>query len=277
MHIHRRFRLLPACLLLVLLAPSPRAAEPTVPVLFVHHSVGRYLLEQGDVRAELDLRGREAGVVVRLWDHDYNAIGLIDPDGQPTGRNYGIPEDNTDPDGWAAVWTRASACRDSLLSRYRIVAFKSCFTAAAIGSDAELAADKDDYRAMAQEFDQHPDRTFVVITPPPRHRLATDADDAARARALADWLGSADFLAGHPNVVVFDLFDRLAAPDDGSPGANMLRYAFERDHDDGDSHPNTLANQTVGPEFAGFLVDLAAGLVAPAATTTWSSVKTRYR
>jgi hypothetical protein len=39
--------------------------------LFIHHSVGRNLVSDGGLRAEL------AGVMpdLELWDHDYNRIG----------------------------------------------------------------------------------------------------------------------------------------------------------------------------------------------------------
>jgi len=262
--------------LLLLGMPAAGLGQATVPAIFVHHSVGRNLLQQGQVRSRIIQLGEQRGVVLRLWDHDYNDIGLSDPAGNPQGYSFNVPGDNTNPDGWEHIWTTSNGCRDSLLSRFAIIAFKSCFTASAIETDTELQADEQDYLAMAAVFDQHPGKTFVVLTPPPRHHLATDSGDAARARALADWLGSAAFLSGHPNVRVFDLFDRLARPDDGGTYANTLRYDYERDHSGTDSHPNELANQTVGPELANFLVDVAATRL-PAETTSWGDLKHRYR
>ena len=38
--------------------------------------------------------------------------------------------------------------------------------------------------------------------------LKPDATEADNARAFANWLKSATYLSGHPNVVCFDLFDR---------------------------------------------------------------------
>jgi hypothetical protein len=38
-----------------------------------------------------------------------------------------------------------------------------------------------------------------------------------------------------------------------------LRYAYEGSHDDSDSHPNLLANQTIGPIFCQFVVQVITG------------------
>ena len=41
---------------------------------------------------------------------------------------------------------------------------------------------------------------------------------------------------------------------EAASAGNLLRYEYEGSHSDSDSHPNTLANQTVGPIFAQFLM-----------------------
>jgi hypothetical protein len=115
---------------------------------------------------------------------------------------------------------------------------------------------------MRSYFDLHTEKLFVVMSTPPLHRLAisdpTEAKNIAKnARSFANWLKSSTYLSGHPNVVCFDLFDYLANPDDGSATANMLKYNYEESHADSDSHPNTLANQTIGPIFAQFLINAA--------------------
>jgi len=61
-------------------------------------------------------------------------------------------------------------------------------------------------------------------------------------------------MAGHSNVVCFDLFDHLAS--DGSDGpANTLRTSYQPV--EVDSHPNEAGNQAVAPVFANFLCDAA--------------------
>ncbi len=263
-----------------LLACTPAAASEPISIFFLHNSVGDGLIEQGAMRehlAEFNARSAQQG---RLWDHHYPYIGLRDPAGNDLGYPYSVLcGQNNNPDGLRELWLNSSEpyyvlARDSILNNHDVIAFKSCYRAGDFGGaqtaselDAALAQYKAWYLEMRGVFDAHPHHTFVVLTPPPRHRLHDDASPlrAAATRAFADWLRSEDFLGQPPraNVRTFDLFDLLAAPDDGSPAANMLRYEYERSHGDGDSHPNELANATLGPLLMQALVD-AAGQTATA-------------
>ncbi len=248
-------RLLAAALLAVGLAAGSGAIAATMDNLFfLHHSTGRGLIQGGDMRGWLADYNAQHGSSYVFWDHDYNYIGLTDPDGNLTGTSYNIPDDNTDPDGLHTLWTTDNAARAAILANHQVIAFKSCFPASHIASDAELAQRKQWYLEMRDFFDQHPEKVFVVVSQPPLHRNVTNLDEADRARAFADWLKSAEYLSGHPNVACIDLFDMLAAPDDGSDTRNMLRYEYELSHSGTDSHPNALANQTVGPLFIQALV-----------------------
>ena len=243
--------------------PTPGPDDVENQVFFLHHSVGEGLVTGGHMRAAFDAYNAAQGTGIDFWDHGYNGDGLRDPAGNPTGTNYEIPDDNTDPEGLYWLWTDAGAdwtrVRTTLLANYEVIAFKSCFPASAIPDADTLQQYKDWYLAMRDFFDTRTDRVFVVMSTPPLHRQATNATEAANARAFADWLASSAFLSGHPNVRCFNLFDHLARADDGSATANMLRYDYEGSHDDSDSHPNPLANETVGPVFAQFLIDAAVG------------------
>jgi hypothetical protein len=73
----------------------------------------------------------------------------------------------------------------------------------------------------------------------------SDLEEGRRARALADWLKSDEFLGGHPNVVTFDFFGLLAGSD------NLLRSEYR--YDDYDGHPNEQANREIGPQFVAFI------------------------
>jgi hypothetical protein len=219
-------------------------------VIFLHHSTGRNLIQQGGVREQL----AEAGF--QFWDHDYNFEGLIGPDGTRTGYSYGIPDDNTDPDGFARLFAQRvyplPLNAFSGLMQHEVIAFKSCFPISRITSDERLEEYKAYYLGIREVMDQHSDRIFIVVTPPPLNPAATDVETAARARAFANWLKSDEFLAGHPNVFTFDFFDLLAEGDPSAPDQNMLRAAYREGED---SHPNELANETVGPLFADFIVN----------------------
>jgi len=219
-------------------------------VIFLHHSVGRNLINQGGVRERLTAAG------FQFWDHDYNWEGLTRPDGALAGYSYGIPDDNTDPDGLARIFAqRVYAWPLNALSglmQHEVIAFKSCFPTSNVASDEQLEQYKTWYLGMREVMDRYPDHIFIVVTPPPLNPAATTPEVAARARAFADWLKSDEFLASHPNVFTFDLFGLLAEDDPAAPDFNMLRATYREGED---SHPNELANQTIGPLFADFIVE----------------------
>ncbi len=239
----------------VLIPTQVTAVEPLRRLFFLHHSTGRYLLEEGNARAVLEEININKSPSFTFWDHDYNYIGLSNNDGNLLSYSYSIPNDNTDPDGLHELWTTNNSARDSIMSRYDIIAFKSCYPASDIESEAMLEQYKVWYLDMRDFFDQHPEKIFIVMSQPPRHRMATNTDNADRARAFATWLGTDEYLAGHHNISYFNFFDLLAQPDDGSSTRNMLRYEYEKSHYSSDSHPNTLANQNVAPLFINFMVD----------------------
>jgi len=219
-------------------------------VIFVHHSTGRNLIHQGRVRERLTSAG------FQFWDHDYNDVGLTRPSGERAGYSYNVPGDNTNPDGFARVFSQRVHQEPlnafSGLMQHDVIIFKSCFPVSDITSDAHLEEWKEYYIEMREVMDRHRDHIFIVVTQPPLNPAATDADTAARARALASWLESDEFLAGHPNVFTFDFFDLLAEGDASAPDFNMLRAAYR---DGEDSHPNKLANEKIGPLFVDFVIE----------------------
>jgi hypothetical protein len=234
--------------------PTPEAsstAEPTAmpevdfsQIIFLHHSVGANLVQQGGVRQSLTDLGYE------FSDHGYNGDGLTLADGAPAGRDFDVPDDNTNPDGLADIF--AQPLDDppdntfSNLMQYDVIAFKSCYPVSNIQSDDQLAEYKSDYLSIRARMDEYPNKIFIVLTPPPEIPAETDPQAAARARDFADWLASSEYLDGHPNVFTFDFFDLMA-----DPATNMLRADYRTD--ESDAHPNELANQTVGPLFVHFV------------------------
>ncbi len=239
-------RYLALSFLLILLIPlavgNAALAQGPVRIIFLHHSCGHNLIEQGGVREGLTRLGYE------FYDHGYNGEGLRLADGSYSGRNFAVPGDNTDPDGIATIF--AQPLHDppdntfSHLMQYDVIAFKSCFPTSNIASDDQLEQYKSYYRSVRDRMDQHPEKIFIVVTQPPQVPGASDAEEARRARALANWLKSDQFLSGHPNVFTFDFFDYLAGSD------NFLRAEYR--FDDYDGHPNQRANREIGPEFVAF-------------------------
>lgn len=209
----------------------------------MHHSTGANLLRDGGVRDGLSALGYE------FWDHGYNDEGLNDARGEPTGVSYAVPDDNTDPDGWAAVFSQAvtepPSNTLSWMLEYDVILFKSCFPTSNITDDEMLANYKGDYLRIRETVDAHPDTLFIALTPPPLVPNETEPANAARAREWAAYLVSDEFVGGRRNLAAFDLFSLLADAD------GVLRQEYRGD--EWDSHPNEFANRTVGPELIEFV------------------------
>jgi hypothetical protein len=210
-------------------------------IIFLHHSVGASLIEQGGVRQRLTDLGYE------FYDHGYNADGLVLADGTPAGRDFDVPNDNTGPDGIAGIFAQPlHAPPDNAFSHlmeYDVIAFKSCYPVSDIETDDQLDEYESYYRSIRDRVDQYLNKIFIVVTPPPEIPADTNPQAAARARAFSNWLASDEYLGGHPNVSTFNLFDLLA-----DPSTNMLRADYQAD--EYDAHPNELASRTIGPLFA---------------------------
>ena len=239
----------------------PRVGNAHVPddgsftnIIFLHHSTGRALIREGQVREGLAAKGYQ------FWDHDYNWEGLTGPDGASTHTHYDIPEvaqgtdsgGNTDPEGLLKLFSqdahRPPHNAFSRLLQHRIILFKSCFPNSAIESDERLEVLKSMYREIRGTIDRHPDHLFILLTTPPLHPDATRQADAARAYALSRWLQSDEFLKGHPNLRVFDFYGLLA-----DPASHTLKAEYRPDDGRVDSHPNSRANAFIGPQLVGFV------------------------
>ncbi len=235
------------CVLLMTSPPVTNSQERLLSIIFMHHSTGQNLIWQGSVREALTDLGYE------FWDHGYNDEGLTGPDGEPTGIDWDVPDDNTNPDGWDVVFGQpVSDPPDNTFShmlQHDIILFKSCFPASDITDEAMFNAYRQYYLDIRDVMDRHPDKLFIAFTTPPLVPNATTPENAARARRWSEYLTSEEYLDGHPNVAVFNFFDLLADED------GFLREEYRPD--EWDSHPNELANQTIGPILV-YFVDRAA-------------------
>lgn len=220
------------------------AQEDPVRIIFMHHSTGLGVIEQGGVRTAFARLGYE------FWDHGYNGEGLTDPDGNFLGINWDMPGDNTDPDGWYTIFnqevTSPPSNTFSHMLEYDVIIFKSCFPNADIQSEDQFEAYRSYFSSIRDVIDQHPDKLFIALTIPPLVPDATSPEAASRARRWAEYLTSEEYRDGHPNLVVFDFFNLLADE------SGFLRADY-RGEDPSDSHPNELANRTMGPIFVEFV------------------------
>lgn len=228
-----------------------------VQILFIHHSVGRYLIRDGGLRDLLAAQTRLPGVTVELWDHDYNKLGLTDGQGHQLETAFPLPGDDTDPSALARLFAggdaEAAAARGKMLE-FDLIAMKSCYPNSAIRSDADMDALKMVYAGLLGSLSALPGYRFLLLTSPPLAPLRTKGDDGHRARNVADWLvAEAD---GIPNVRVFDLFDRLAAGR-ADRHADRLARPYRRLLPV-DSHPNVRAGREIGPAVVAKMLDMLA-------------------
>lgn len=198
------------------------------------------------------------GTGYELWDHDYNRIGLKDPGGKLIGVSYNIPDDNTNPDGLAALFAQPihehlDNPMSRILALYDVIAFKSCYSNSGIHSEAHLNLCKHHYNTIAKVINQHPEKTFILLTTPPLASRRTNPAEAMRARALARWLKEGEFSRKCLNLFVFDLFSFLAESKLAAHNANMLKSDY-RHRFPFDSHPNRNANMHIGPIFIDFVI-----------------------
>jgi hypothetical protein len=218
-------------------------------IIFLHHSVGHNLIDQGQVRELFTQSGYD------FYDHDYNHLGLRNPDGEYLDYGYNVPHDNTDPDGLAEIFSQPVYTLPlntfSGLLQHEVIVFKSCFPVSDITSKEKLDEYKVYYLEIREVMDQHPEKIFILVTPPPLNSAETNSGIAARARRFTDWLVSDEYLAGRLNVFTFNFFDHLAEDDPTSPELNMLRAEYRQGSD---SHPSLEANQTIGPRFVDFVI-----------------------
>jgi hypothetical protein len=231
------------CLLVALVASCVAGSAAPIRILFMHHSTGANLIQQGGLREGLSALGYE------FSDHGYNEEGLCDARGNPTGANFAVPDDNTDPDGWAAVFAQPVVAPPantlSWMLGYDVVLFKSCFPSSNITDEEMLSNYKTHYLSIRAAIDRTPDRLFIAFTPPPLVPSETDPANAARARAWAEYLTSDEFRGGRKNLAVFDFFSLLADAN------GVLRQEYRGD--EWDSHPNRLANEAIGPRLVDFV------------------------
>jgi hypothetical protein len=129
-----------------------------------------------------------------------------------------------------------------------IVMFKSCFPNSDVGSD--ISDEKAVYNSLLSYFAQHPDKMFVLVTPPPMQ----DISDPQKTRELCDWL--VDRESGWLGGLSSDLYNVLTDPDahhrltgssevhESVPGHDTLYY-----DSDGDDHPSAAGNVKATTEF----------------------------
>jgi len=193
--------------------------------LFIHHSVGRQIIQEGGLRQKLSA----AVPSLQLWDHDYNEPGLSDGSGSPLGRSFPIPGDNTDPDGLLAILRGIEAgepwAEDA--KTFDVLILKSCFPNNNIHSDAAATSLRALYQEMREVALALP-LAVLLVASPPLVLEATLPGQKARAADLAAWLGS--HWTG-PRLAYANIFETLSYRSGPARGTLRLPYRLRRPRD----------------------------------------------
>lgn len=218
-------------------------------LIFLHHSVGQGLLEQGGLRDSLT----NMGIFVKGATYG-------DDIGQRTDLCDWFPKFSNDFDRILKFKNHPNVYYEDG-RRNDVIVFKSCYPNAYVesegagsGSPTDPGRTTQNYRAvfenLSKEFRKYPDKLFIYMTYPPLVPAETNLDAAKRAREFNQWL-IRDFQpryhkeTGLQNFYVFDLFDVLADKD------NFLRSEY-RSPSEHDSHPNVSGSREATLKFLEF-------------------------
>jgi len=234
-------------------------------VIFLHHSTGGKVYYDGNVSDYINDYNIKNGSDIQIIERSY-------PDSPYPWENY--------PYDYWNLWINSQCdnsasgieCLENLTASYDIIIWKHCFPGAEIiegsqegiisSSSKTLANYKLQYRALRDKMDSFPNNQFIVWTLVPLHRLATNQEEATRAAEFVSWVKNQwlnEDMKSHPNIHIFDYFG-LTAQREENPAYGFqycLKYEYEKSHEGSDSHPNTLACETVAPLFAQFIVGVA--------------------
>ncbi|MFB3897712.1 MAG: hypothetical protein ACE14V_15580 [bacterium] len=137
-----------------------------------------------------------------------------------------------------------------------------------LGSNSTYTYNLYTYKPLEQIFAENPDILFIPVTAPSNIPAETCNEWADRARVFNNWLKNVwlpSYNAAHPtlhNVAVFDWFEVLTYPDNytgteeytpgngDTTGVYPVRNMTRAEYRTGDSHPNTVANETSTVIFA---------------------------
>ena len=251
-------------------ARQSTARPNLISVIFLHHSTGANLMNDGNVRTLF----RQRAPLISFWDHGYNPQGirgkfafiapfqshihgLRDATGRVRPISFHIPNDNTDPSGLAEIFsqvvTKPPTNALSHMLQFDVVIFKSCFPVTAIASDEQLRTYQQYYRTLRDTMDKYREKLFIPMTPPPLRMSMTNAQQAKRARIFSNWMMSEEYHERRPHLKPYDFFGQLATPET-HPQANSLRPEFCRPSAS-DSHPNIQANRIVAPHWVSCIIE----------------------
>lgn len=237
-----------------------KSKEYKTKILFIHHSTGANLIQEGEVRKLL----KEKNSLIEFWDHNYNLNklfpklfsiftnqkGLSDQNGNYIGKDFNIEISNNSPKEYVEIFSR-NEDNSSLKSilQFDIIVFKNCFPTSKITSNKQFEEYKKYYESIRENLEKYPNKKFILLTSPPLRKELTSIEESKRAKEISKWLVSENFLQNSTNLVVFDFFNLLA--DEGG----MLKKEYTK-FIPFDGHPNKKANIEIAPKFVDFILEV---------------------
>ncbi len=230
-------------------ADFPQAGE-RINLIFIHHSVGENWLNDG-----LCEMLNEKGIHVADTYYGWSDMGdHTDTEDWPNWFN-----DRVMPSVYSKIDTETAHNTIGAGSgENTVIMFKSCFPNSDVGNSID--DEKAIYESLLEYFSQHPNKMFVLITPPPKQHISHPKKTRELADYLVDKNGWLENYAGN-NVYVFDLYNVLTSPDNhhmlvngveehivASPN-NTLYY-----DSGGDDHPSAQGNIKAAEEFVPLLL-----------------------
>jgi hypothetical protein len=211
-------------------------------LLFIHRSVGQQIIDC--------VRTNQSFSELELYDFNANNNNLTDSTRSITkGGPLSVLSGDTSPAGLATLFQKAVTDKsvEEILTKFDIIAFKSCYSANNIHSKEQLESYKKDYSgAISSYIAEHPEKKFVIISPPPRKLLFSNSQSRKLAREFSTFLNA--FSRERNNCYYFDLF-RLLSEDDAL--AKQYRRLLPWDQ-----HPNLKGAQLAGDTMADILKSL---------------------
>lgn len=239
-------------------AVSVAPPATTVRLVFIHHSCGQNWLSTGNGNLGSALNANRYYVTETNYGWD----------SQP-GDNLGDTTDTANWPDWFNDAKMPGVYANTFMATYanaiaapsgenQIVMFKSCYPNSEVGSS--IADEKAIYSGLLPYFAAHPDKLFILVTPPGEANVSSPA----LTKSLCDWLADerSGWLKGYSlkNVAAYDFYCVLS--EEGSHhrvvnGAVQRVYSSGYDgvspYHDGDDHPNSTGNRKATEEFLPWL------------------------
>ncbi|MBN2879095.1 MAG: hypothetical protein JXN65_05625 [Clostridia bacterium] len=222
----------------------------TVNLIFIHHSVGENWLNAG-----LNDMLNENNIHVADTYYGWGEMG----DRTDTSDWPDWFSDDVMPDVYNELGNMTG--HNSIApaeGENTIIMFKSCFPNSDVGSS--IQDEKRIYVSLLDYFSEHPDKMFILVTPPPMQSIS----HPEKTRELSNWLVDQDGWRRDyegSNLYVFDLYNVLTAESNHhmllegveqhiiNDGSNTLYYDSW-----GDDHPNDDGSRKAAEEFVPLLI-----------------------